>query len=353
MTALPIRIGASNVTGLGAVQLANSLLPAFERLAGIIVETVYLPDRGSLADWQSASSSTLTARYRRTLPHALSRLIECGTTRQFYAGTTPLLTLGDLPVRTRVRQLAFVQSPHLTDSGSLAPKYLAVRALFRANLRYADAIVVQTAAMRDAMLRTHPIDPARLHIIAQPPPEWLNGAGLRRTGRVRQGALSLFYPAADYPHKNHALLGRIDAGRWTGLVDKLVLTIAPHSNPAPALRLIDCVGQLDPADVIAGYRQTDALLFLSRSESYGFPLVEAMTVGLPIVAPDLPYARTLCGDGAIYFDQQNVESLRAALETLHGRLAAGWWPDWRAQLRAIPPSWDAVATRLAALLYPG
>ena len=35
----------------------------------------------------------------------------------------------------------------------------------------------------------------------------------------------------------------------------------------------------------------DALLFLSTDESYGFPLIEAMFVGLPIICPDLPYAR--------------------------------------------------------------
>ena len=119
-----------------------------------------------------------------------------------------------------------------------------------------------------------------------------------------------------------------------------------------ALRSIDCVGRLSSDGVIAAYAQADALLFLSLSESYGFPLVEAMWAGLPIVCPDLPYARTLCGDQALYFAPHDPASLTAAIAELQRRLAAGWWPDWHAARRHLPPSWDAVAREMLALLHP-
>ena len=95
--------------------------------------------------------------------------------------------------------------------------------------------------------------------------------------------------------------------------------------------------------MIQAYSYMDALLFLSRDESYGFPLVEAMFVGLPIICPDLPYARILCGEQAIYFDPNDVASLKEAIETLKLQLDAGWWPDWTKQLTVIPASWDEVA----------
>jgi glycosyltransferase involved in cell wall biosynthesis len=87
-------------------------------------------------------------------------------------------------------------------------------------------------------------------------------------------------------------------------------------------------------------------LFLSLSESLGFPLVEAMWIGLPIICPDLPYARVLCGDEAIYFDPEKISSLQAAVLELDGRLKAGWWPDWREAMKAVPPSWGAVAASM-------
>ena len=95
--------------------------------------------------------------------------------------------------------------------------------------------------------------------------------------------------------------------------------------------------------MLDAYREMDAMLFLSTDESYGFPLVEAMFVGLPIICPDLPYARVLCGDQAIYFDVGSTDSLKIAVNELHERLAGGYWPDWGEQLKAIPKDWETVA----------
>ena len=109
------------------------------------------------------------------------------------------------------------------------------------------------------------------------------------------------------------------------------------------------MGFLSAPEMIQAYGEVDGLLFFSTDESYGFPLVEAMFMGLPIVCPDLPYAHALCSDGAIYFDPLSIDSLRNAIETLHTRLSAGWWPDWATQLSAIPKDWDVVADAMIAV----
>jgi hypothetical protein len=75
-----------------------------------------------------------------------------------------------------------------------------------------------------------------------------------------------------------------------------------------------------------------------------------MSVGLPIVVPDLPYARVLCGSGAIYFTPGDLGSLRGALVDLHQRLATGWWPDWTDRLSRLPRDWAAVAETMAAAI---
>ena len=67
-------------------------------------------------------------------------------------------------------------------------------------------------------------------------------------------------------------------------------------------------------------------------------------------AGHLPYARSLCGEQAIYFDPLSIDSLRAALQTLQTRLRKGWWPDWSARLSGIPGDWDAVAAGMIELL---
>jgi glycosyltransferase involved in cell wall biosynthesis len=347
-------VHATNISGLGATQLVQSLLPAIEKMDDYDIRIIYLPACGPLSTYLPHGNSTRTVRRQRRLPNAISRALECTFFASRFEGEGSLLVLGDIPLRCKGRQVVFVQTPLLTSSaagtGRLgAIKFRIARWLFALNAKYASAFIVQSEAMKQALLETYPQVAGRIHVILQPPPRWLVDSALKRTGPASQTAsgLNLFYPAAFYPHKNHRLLGRIGVAAGTRLpVSSLTLTIEPDLHPNSAQRWIQCVGRLGPDDVLRVYQSTDGLLFLSRSESLGFPLVEAMWIGLPIVCPDLPYARVLCGDEAIYFDPTDPESLYAAVTTLKNKLEARWWPDWSSQVKAIPRSWDVVAASM-------
>ena len=349
-----IRLHLTNVAGAGATQLLQSLLPALERNNSATIADVYLPDRGEMASYRPASTSIRFERYRRQLPNAISRLFECTLLGHRFDGETPLLVLGDLPLRCNASQTVFVQTSHLLEPArfSLSTssiKFAILRAIFRLNLRHAHAFIVQTPLMKDGLIATYPSLRGRVHVISQPAPTWLLETKLLRKKRealadTGGNRLRLIYPAACYPHKNHKLLANIasaSASSWP--VERLILTVDKALNPATEVPWLDCVGFLSAPEMIQAYRNVDGLLFLSTDESYGFPLVEAMFIGIPIVCPDLPYARALCLDGAIYFDPFSIDSLRNAIGTLHARLLTGWWPDWSAQLRAIPKDWGVVA----------
>ncbi|MFT0476048.1 glycosyltransferase [Pseudomonas antarctica] len=346
-----VRLHLTNIAGLGAVQLLKSLLPALEHNKRVRIVEAYLPDRGDLASYQSADGSIKVTRYRRYLPNALSRLVECLYLGRRFTGEPPLLVMGDLPIRCAAQQTVFVQNSHLLrpekfswSIGGL--KQALLRWVFRSNLRYAQAFIVQTTLMRDALVESYPSLRSRVHVVPQPVPAWLLNSGLRRTGRMgaAAGPLHMIYPAAGYPHKNHKLLAavsNVNMTQWP--VANLDLTLEEKNNPAPSLTGLRCVGMLAAQKMLEAYGQVDALLFLSTDESYGFPLVEAMFAGLPIICPDLPYARVLCGDGPIYFRADNADSLKNAVNQLHGRLSAGYWPDWSEQLKTIPRDWETVA----------
>ena len=355
----PFSVHLTNLAGAGAVQLAASLLPALDRAPGYRLEQIHLPDRGALAGYRRSTDGPAPVRYRRRLPNALSRVLECLWPRHRFDGATPLLVLGDLPLRCKTRQVVFVQTQHLVQgdrSGNrwAALKYRIARRLFAVNARFGDAYIVQSETMKDALELTYPAVKGKVRVIAQPAPGWLLASGLRRrTGQGDAGrGLKLFYPAAAYPHKNHALLSRATppSGAWP--VESLLLTVAPEADPNPRLGWIRCVGMLSPEAMLAAYADVDALLFLSIAESYGFPLVEAMWIGLPIVCPDLPYAHSLCGDQALYFDPTRIDSLQRALQDLQQRLQAGWWPDWSARLVGLPRDWDAVAAAMLETVFP-
>ncbi|MDO9268586.1 MAG: glycosyltransferase [Methylobacter sp.] len=352
-----VRLHLTNIAGLGAVQLLQSLLPNFERLPGYKLEAIFLPSRGELSNYETACHETKLICYKRYLPNSISRLLECTLFGSKFDGATPLLVLGDIPVRTKTKQTVFVQTTLLTDGASTgrqlgAIKYWIARWLFRLNIDYVSAFIVQTEAMKAALIETYPKIRERVRVIAQPAPSWLLESQLKRTQKnIRtDSGLRLFYPAAVYPHKNHQLLGAIRADQAnTWPVSELLLTIPENLNPSPAIAWIHCVDRLAPNKVIKAYENADALLFLSLSESFGFPLVEAMWIGLPIICPDLPYARTLCGNQAIYFNPEDVNSLYVAIVDLSKRLDSGWWPEWSENLKGIPRNWTEVAAAMLSL----
>lgn len=351
----PVRLHLTNVAGAGASQLLQSLLPALESDPSFAVERIELPDRGKLSNYRSRCAGTVAEVYRRRLPNALSRMLECTWLAGRFDGDSPLLVLGDLPLRCRGPQTVFVQTPNLLKPARLKLgaddiKYWISRTLFRVGMKSVRAFIVQTDVMRDALERSYPDLAGRVHVIAQPVPSWLLNSGLRRSARIQTHGprLNLIYPAAGYPHKNHTLLSLLDpCADWP--VERLALTLDATAHPAPQLPWVQCHGFLSVQEMVKAYSKVDALLFLSKEESYGFPLLEAMFVGLPIICPDLPYARTLCGNQAIYFDPDSTEALHAALLTLQDRLKSGWWPVWTDRLACIPKDWGSVARAMLQL----
>jgi glycosyltransferase involved in cell wall biosynthesis len=89
------------------------------------------------------------------------------------------------------------------------------------------------------------------------------------------------------------------------------------------------------------YQACDVFVCPSYAESFGHPLLEAMSAKLPVVAANLPVHREICGDAAVYFDvfdegqlaSQVTQVLRDA--TMREHLAAA------GEKRIQQFSWDA------------
>ena len=57
------------------------------------------------------------------------------------------------------------------------------------------------------------------------------------------------------------------------------------------------------------YAKNDIFVFPSVSETFGFPLVEAMATGIPVIAADSSINREICGDAALYFRPYDAQGL--------------------------------------------
>ena len=64
------------------------------------------------------------------------------------------------------------------------------------------------------------------------------------------------------------------------------------------------------------YRNTEFLIFPSPCENFAYTLVEAMSVGVPIVCSNSTAMPETCQEAAMYFDSYNTEEMAEKIELL-------------------------------------
>ncbi len=132
------------------------------------------------------------------------------------------------------------------------------------------------------------------------------------------------YVASGEPHKNHRRLIQawIELARQ-GQYPSLCLTL-DHRLNAPLLHWIEdqCrrhslhvvnAGQLERAAVEALYARSRALIYPSLVESFGLPLLEARSAGLPILAAERDYVRDVVTPSETFDPLSPVSMARAVL----------------------------------------
>jgi alpha-1,3-rhamnosyl/mannosyltransferase len=100
----------------------------------------------------------------------------------------------------------------------------------------------------------------------------------------------IVYPAVTNPHKNHRFLIELLASSWRDPDLRLVLTggsgAAEASVAAAADPRIRRVGRVPAADRNGLLKMAEAMVFPSRYEGFGAPLIEAMALGCPVISSD-------------------------------------------------------------------
>jgi glycosyltransferase involved in cell wall biosynthesis len=202
----------------------------------------------------------------------------------------------------------------------------------------ATRVIVPNSAGREQVERYWRIEPDRFLELGHPTPEFALEAGARPAPprdaiRPGIGERYLLYPAQFWAHKNHATL--FDA--LALLPDfELVLVgsdkgqLEHHRRLATQIGVADRVhflGFVPTEELIALYRHAHALTYLSLFGPENLPPLEAMALGCPVIAADVPGAREQMGDAARFvppFDAQAVaDAVRAVAEpTERERLVA-------------------------------
>ena len=96
------------------------------------------------------------------------------------------------------------------------------------------------------------------------------------------------------------------------------------SKLAARLGIADAVtdaGYVEESTLVDWYNAADCLVFPSSWEGFGWPPLEAMACGTPVVASDIPAVAEITGDAALLFPTGDVTALALALERVLGDAA--------------------------------
>lgn len=183
---------------------------------------------------------------------------------------------------------------------------------------------VQTPSMARAVQEWYGPERADIRVLpfAPPAPLVLPEAG---------GAWDFIYVADGVAHKNHRSL--VEAWKLLaqqGLYPTLALTLSNRDAGLAAWVQAQAAGHglkisnLGPRsheEVLALYRSARALVFPSKGESFGLPLIEAAQADLPILAGELDFVRDVCTP-AQTFDPASATSIARAVKRFLGQAEA-------------------------------
>ena len=77
---------------------------------------------------------------------------------------------------------------------------------------------------------------------------------------------------------------------------------------------VEFLNFVDHDELIRLYKRANVFVFASNMETFGFPMVEALSIGCPLIVNDTQFAREICGDAAWYYDLDDPISLAGVLE---------------------------------------
>ncbi|GEM_PF-2543157 len=165
-----------------------------------------------------------------------------------------------------------------------------------------------------------------------------------------------------YPHKNYELtvaaLERVrEAGHkglkliWAGTIfpgqySDWVMADVKRRKLEDVIRFVGRVGAETLRHLYCG---SECLMFLSRVETFGQPLVEAMSCEVPIVASTIPAMKEIAGDAALFCDVDDEETCTKNLTRVLEEPGLREAMVERGRQRRETFSWERTARRMLEL----
>jgi glycosyltransferase involved in cell wall biosynthesis len=190
-------------------------------------------------------------------------------------------------------------------------------------LRRADAIVCVSESSRRDLLHFYDLDEKKTYVIyhgfSPLVPTPLSPVDEPRS--ATSGSPYLLYVGSRTEYKNFMLL--LEAFALSGLAEdyRLVAVGGGAGSAEEEARIskfgvagrVSLIPRADDQTLADLYRNASLFVYPSMYEGFGFPPLEAMSLGCPVLANRTSSLPEICGEAAFYFQSQDAAELSAAL----------------------------------------
>jgi hypothetical protein len=338
-------IYAGNVAGIGAKQVVKNILLSLNTTYykyNYNIQ-VYLPNHSELINYTNIDwDIIIVKRFDNFILHFYHRFIVLIKDFNSFNKNSILINLGDIPLKYKGTQFLLFHNTNIIDYNKRKlSKYFILNIIFKYNIKYTSKIFVQSPIVKN-LLYNSINNIKNIHVLPMPVDKNYIKTFLNVIENTKTD-YNLFYPVDYYPHKNFKLISNLTKVTNFKYHYNLLLTINCNQftiNNINTKFNIKFINNISHDRVLEYLNNSFALFYPSIKESYGIPLVEAMVLKKYIICADLPYARWMCEDEAIYFDPFDTISAYNALEIAVEKYKSGHVPNWDKALLKIPTSWE-------------
>lgn len=151
---------------------------------------------------------------------------------------------------------------------------------------------------------------------------------LLEVSKIPEDKIKVIYegPTADFKPQSQDMIKRFK--KKYGLPEKFALAIGGVGERRNLIRIKEAskdynlviAGQTLPwlgiDDLELLYNSGEVLLYCSLYEGFGIPILDAFSVGLPVITSNVSAMPEIGGDAALYVDPYNVNDIKEKLDTL-------------------------------------
>lgn len=201
------------------------------------------------------------------------------------------------------QSLPFLEGYRKTLRAKDQARLLVLERLMSRSCKSAATIIVQTPTMKAHLSQRFGIAPDRIEVVMpnvgslfQQPTRPIAAHFLSGPGP------NLLFVGNDAAYKNVDVVFRSMAQLRTAFPEATLYVTWPNDHPGAQYEGVQCLGYLSKPALVQIYHEATCLVMPSLIETVGLPMLEAMSIGLPVIAADRPYAHDVCENAALYFD---------------------------------------------------